>query len=318
MFDRILVPLDGSSLAECVLPHVIVIAQAFDAQVTLLRVLEQPHGSALMQAIDPLEWQLIKTEAEVYLNEVTTRLQNRGLKVQGMLKEGQAANSIIDFAHRNDINLIILSSHGQSGLSGWNVSSIVQKIVLLAYTSLLIVRAYQSAHKDLASLGYQKIMVPLDGSQRAENVLPLTMLLSRFYGSQLLLTHMVHKPDMLSRTTLSPAEIRLVNKITEHNRKEAKQYLEEICSRSMEGVNIRLYINEGNSSDLHNVVELEGIDLVVLGAHGYSGNPKRPYGSVALNFIVYGTTSLLIVQDISHDEARKTVAEIIAREEKGH
>ena len=318
MLNRILVPLDGSSLAECVLPHVIVIAQAFDAQVTLLRVLERPNDSELMHAIDPIEWQLIKAKAEAYLKDVTIRLEKSGLNVQRILKEGQAAKSIIDFAHRNDINLIVLSSHGQSGLSGWNVSSIVQKIVLLAYTSLLIVRAYQPAHKDLASIGYQKIMVPLDGSQRAENVLPLTMLLSRFYGSQLLLTHMVHKPDMLSRTPLSSVEIKLLNKITERNRKEAKQYLEEIRSRSMEGVNIRLYINEGNSSDLHNVVELEGVNLVVLGAHGYSGNPKWPYGSVALNFIVYGTTSLLIVQDISHDEARKTGAEFIGREEKGH
>ena len=318
MFDRILVPLDGSSLAECVLPHVIAIAQAFDAQVTLLRVLEHPHGSALMQAIDPLEWQLIKTEAEVYLNEVTTRLQNLGLKVQGTLKEGQAANSIIDFAHRKDIDLIVLSSHGQSGLSGWNVSSIVQKIILRAYTSMLIVRAYQSAHKDLASLGYRQIMVPLDGSQRAENVLAPTMLLSRFYGSQLLLAHLVCKPDMISRTPLTPAEIELINKITERNRKEATRYLEEIRSRPMEGVNIRLYISEGDSADLHNVVELEGVDLVVLGAHGYSGNPKWSYGSMTLNFIVYGTTPLMIVQDISRDEAQKTAAEIIAREEKGH
>jgi len=318
MFNRILVPLDGSSLAECVLPHAMAIAQAFDAQVTILRVLEQPHGSALTQAIDPLEWQFIKAEAEAYLNEVTTRLQNFGLKVQRTLKEGQAAESIIDFAHRNEIDLIVLSSHGQSGLSGWNISSIVQKIILRAYTSALIVRAYQSVHKDLANLGYRQLLAPLDGSQRAENVLPPTMMLSRFYGSQLLLAHLVCKPEMPSRTPLTPAEIELVNQITERNRQEATRYLEEIRSRLTSGVDLRLHISEGNSAELHNLVELEDVDLVVLSAHGYSGNPKWPYGSLTLSFIVYGTTPLLIVQDISRDEVQKTVAEIIAREEKGH
>ncbi|MGD2158141.1 MAG: universal stress protein, partial [Anaerolineales bacterium] len=299
MFDRILVPLDGSSLAECVLPHAIAIAQAFDAQVTLLRVLERTHGTALTQAINPLEWQLIKTEAEAYLNEVTARLQSFDIKVQKRLEEGQAAEHIIEFAHRNDIDLITLSSHGQSGLSGWNVSSIVQKIILRAYTSTLIVRAYHSTPEDLVSFRYRQILVPLDGSRRAENVLPPTMILSRFFGCQLLLAQLISKPEMPSRTPLTPGEIELINQITERNLREATRYLDEIRFRSTEGVDTRLHISEGNSSALHNLVELENVDLVVLSAHGHSGNPKWPYGSFTLSFIAYGTTPLLIVQDLS-------------------
>jgi len=318
MFDHILVPLDGSSLAECVLPHVIAIANAFDARITLLRVLEHPRVPALSQSIDPLEWQLFKSEAEAYLNGVKTRLQDFGLQSRSALKEGQAAESIIDFAYRSDIDLIILSSHGQSGLSGWNISSIVQKIILRAYTSALIVRAYQSTDQDLANLGYRQLLVPLDGSQRAENVLPSTMILSRFYGSQLLLAHLVCTPELLSRTPLAPNEIEMVNQIIERNRQEATRYLEEIRSRSTSGVDTRLHIGEGHSIELHNLVEIEDVDLVVMSAHGYSGNPKWPYGSVTLSFIAYGTTPLLIVQDFSRLEAQKTVAEIIAREEKGH
>ena len=318
MFDRILIPLDGSSLAECVLPHAMAIAKTFEAQVTLLRVLEHPRSPAFSQSIDPLEWQLIKAEAGVYLNDVTNRFQDLGLKTQQVLEEGKAAELIIDFAHRHDINLIILSSHGQSGLTGWNVSSVVQKIILRAYTSTLIVRAYQSAHKDLANLGYPQILIPLDGSQRAENVLPPTMVLSRFYDSQLLLVHLVCKPEMPSRTPLTPVEIELVNQITERNHLEASRYLEEIRSRLTAGVDTRLHIREGDSAELHNLVEAENVDLVVLSAHGHSGNPKWPYGSMTLSFIAYGTTPLLIVQDLSRYEVQTTVAEIIAREEKGH
>ena len=318
MFERILVPLDGSFLAECVLPHVVAVAQAFDAQVTLLRVIEHPRSPAFSQSIDPLEWQLIRTEVEAYLNEVTNRLQDFGVKTQQVLEEGKAAELIIDFAHRHDINLIILSSHGQSGLTGWNVSSVVQKIILRAYTSTLIVRAYQPAHKDLANLGYPQILIPLDGSQRAENVLPPTMVLSRFYDTQLLLVHLVCKPEMPSRIPLTPVEIELVNQITERNHLEASRYLEEIRSRLTAGVDTRLHIREGDSAELHNLVEAENVDLVVLSAHGHSGNPKWPYGGMTLSFIAYGTTPLLIVQDLSRYEVQTTVAEIIAREEKGH
>jgi nucleotide-binding universal stress UspA family protein len=318
MFERILVPLDGSFLAECALPHVIAVAQAFDSQVTLLRVLEQPHGSALAQAIDPLEWQLIKAEAEAYLNGAANRLQDSGLEIHQALQDGQAAELIIDYVHRHEIDLIVLSSHGQSGLTGWNISSVVQKIILRAYTSTLIVRAYQSAPKDLVSLGYRRILVPLDGSQRAENVLQPATKLSRFYDSRLLMAQMICKPEMPSRTPLTPAEIELVNQITERNRREATRYLGQIRSHSTTGVDLRLHIREGNSAELHHLVESEKVDLVVLSAHGHSGNPKWPYGSVTLSFIAYGTTPLLIVQDLSRDEVQKTVAEIIAREEKGH
>jgi nucleotide-binding universal stress UspA family protein len=318
MFDRILVPLDGSSLAECVLPHVTAFAKAFDAQVTLLQVLERPHGSAIARAIDPLEWRFIKAEGEAYLDDVTARLKGYGLNAIRILKEGQAAEHIVEYAHQNDIDLIVLSSHGRSGLSGWNVSSVVQKITLRAYTSTLIVRAYQSVDPDLATQGYRQVLAPLDGSQRAEIVLPPTLTLSRFYNSQLLLAHLVCKPEMPSRTPLAPEEIELVHQIIERNREQATKYLEEIRSYAMGEVDIRLHIGDGDSAELHNLVELEGVDLVVLSAHGHSGNPKWPYGSVTLSFIVYGTTPLLIVQDLYRAEVQKTAAEMFATQEQGH
>jgi nucleotide-binding universal stress UspA family protein len=62
----------------------------------------------------------------------------------------------------------------------------------------------------------------------------------------------------------------------------------------------------------------EPVDLVVLSAHGYSGSAEWPYGSVALNFIAYGTTPLLIVQDLVESEARRSKAEAAAAESKGH
>jgi len=318
MFNRILVPLDGSALAECVLPHVIAFAKVFDAEVTLLQVLEPPRSSAIARAIDPVEWEFVRAEADGYLNEMTARLKGFGLKVTKTLRDGPAEEHIIDFAHQNDIDLIILGSHGQSGLSDWNVSNLVQKISLRAYTSMLIVRAYHTVNNDLTDQGYRQLLVPLDGSQRAEVVLPATKVISQYCRSKILLAHLACKPAMHSRLPLTPAETELVNQVTDHNRKWTAKYLEEIRSQLMPGVDCRIHILEGGYTELHDLVEVEGVDLVLLSAHGQSGNPRWPYGGVTLSFIVYGTAPLLIVQDLDRHKVQKTTAELIAREKKGH
>jgi len=167
--------------------------------------------------------------------------------------------------------------------------------------------------------GYGKILVPLDGSQRAENVLASATILADFCDAHLLLTHLVLQPEIISHTALTPSEHELINEITAVNKQKANQYLEGIRSRTKEDIDLHLHVEVGHSvEEIHELVENEDVDLVVLSAHGQSGNPKWPYGSVALSFVAYGTTPLLIIQDISRQEAQESRAEIAAREEKGH
>ena len=321
MFDHILVPLDGSPLAECVLPHAVAMAQVFEARITLLRVLGRPPTAGRTRSIDPLDWHMSKAEAGTYLDGLTARLQETGLQTESALLEGKAAERVIEFARSHDVNLIILSSHGRSGLSGWNVSSVVQKIVLRAYMSTMVVRAYQPAARDLTGLRYRRLLVPLDCSQRAECVLPLIATLARFHKSELLLAHTVSRPEMLYRTPPTQQDVKLANRLTERNRRAATKYLEELQSwLSSEEVDVqtRLLVSDNAAATLHELVERENIDLVVLTAHGCSGGTKWPYGSIALNFIAYGTTPLLIVQDLSPDELESTPAEVAAGEYAGH
>ncbi|MDI6769658.1 MAG: universal stress protein [Anaerolineales bacterium] len=316
MFKHILVPLDGSVLAECVFPHVSAMAQAAEARISLIHVLESSRAHA--PAIDPLDWHMVKATAEAYLNETSVRLKTAGLQVESYLVEGQVTECIIKFAHQNDVDLIVLSSHGRSGLSDWNVSSVVQKIIPRIYISTFIVRAYQPIASTLTDLHYRRLLVPLDGSQRAECVIPALVLLARFHKSQLFLMHSVRKPEMLCRVPLVPEELELVERLTERNRTEATKYMEQICSQLPQDIDVHLLINDDGADSLHDLVEKEEIDLVILSAHGHSGRSRRPYGSVTLNFIAYGTTPLLIVQDISRDEAKKLRSAIVSPEYKGH
>ena len=183
MFDTILVPLDGSQLADCVLPHVVAIARPFDAEITLLRILEKNHTGTSAQLFDLLNWQINKTKSALYLDKIQARLQKSNVRIRTDVLEGLVAEGITEYAQSRGMKLIVLSSHGRHGLTQWGISSVTQKTILSAQTSLLIVRAH--AGELTETLVYRNILVPLDGSQRAENVLPTITQLANFHKSQI-------------------------------------------------------------------------------------------------------------------------------------
>ena len=321
MFEHILVPLDGSSLAECVLPHVLSIAKTLSARVTLLTVLDQVNYRDNFKVFDHMEWNFQKAEAETYLHEVCARLSNEGLEISTSITEGRAADCIIRYAHEHQASLIALSSHGRSGLSGWNISSVVQKVLLRAYTSMLIIPAYQPIYMNLGEFQYQKVFVALDGSLRAEWVLPVALKLISRQNATLVLTHVVPKPEMPSRLPLKNEEVEMVNQFAERNRREAEKYLKQLYSRlhtDLSNILTYLVVCENPIDALQQLVEQENADLVILSAHGYSGGSRRPYGSVAMSFIAYGTTPLLILQDLSPEREVLTRVEMVGKERQGH
>jgi nucleotide-binding universal stress UspA family protein len=194
------------------------------------------------------------------------------------------------------MKLIILSSHGHSGLKKWGISSVTHKVILSAPTSLLIVRA---PHQ-LKDQPYARILVPLDGSWRAENILPMVTLLARQHKSQIQIVHVVKPPEMARHMPLMQEDIDLSNRIVARNREEALHYLDQVQSRSpLAGIDVKAHLITSNNATvaLHELVDREQIDMVALSAHGYSGNNQWPYGSVVNNFILYGKVPLLIVQD---------------------
>jgi nucleotide-binding universal stress UspA family protein len=318
MFKNILVPLDGSQLAECVLPHVVAMARAGDAEVTLLRVLDPASAERQPNLVDPLEWQINKAEAESYLRELANGLQARtGIGAATVVLEGKAAESVLGFAKEQRSDLIILSSHGQSGISGWNVSSVVQKIILRVRTSILIIRAYHIEDEPVDAHRYQRMLVPLDGSPRAEFVLPAVAALARAHQSEVLAAHVIRKPELPRRIVQTQEDQELVNRLTERNREDASAYLAELAHRLDAPILTRLVISENVVSALHTQVEQEQADLVVLSAHGYGGDTRWPYGSVVFSFIAYGTTPLLVLQDLPPEQIEVTPAERAAREQGG-
>lgn len=314
MFSRILLPLDRSALAECVLPHAVAVARAFESQVTLLHVMDTLHQGQWRRTLDPLNWQIRKAEAQTYLHNQMLRVKQAGLTTETKILEGLAAEQVVAYTSANEVQLIILSSHGQSGLSGWNVSSVVQKIVPRVCASTMIVRAYQPPIPEVIDLHYRRLLVPLDGSQRAECVLPVVATLARTHQSEVMLVHVVRRPEMPRRTLPTREDVELADRLIERNRAEVTQYLDHLRARLTGEIQTRVLVSEHVATTLHELVGQESIDLVVLSAHGCSGQTQWTYGSLVGNFIMHGTTSLLIMQDVSPDQMVPTQAEVAASE----
>ena len=137
MYRRILVPLDGSETAECSLEHVKDIAKGCNVpQVDLLFVVE-PVSSGLYQSAVEVKENLLAFGND-YLAKIIKYLRTEGIAAGSIILEGKPAETIIDYAVKNDVDLIIMSSHGRSGPSRWAFGSVADKVVRSSVVLVLI------------------------------------------------------------------------------------------------------------------------------------------------------------------------------------
>lgn len=310
MLGNILVPLDGSPLADRILPHVAALARPDGPSITLLRVLEV--GDVEAQAVDPLAWHFARAEAQAHLEEAAAQLAGWGLACTTALLEGAAAQSIVEYSQRHGAGLLALSSHGQGGQSGWNISGIAQKVIHRAGASILLVRTGASqpeADPEAHPARYRSILAPLDGSLRAESALPVAAALAERHEAALLLAHVVRRPEMIQRVPLSVRDAALAERVIARNRQEADRYMAQLRARTPARAQARVLVDDSVTWALHHLVDDEQVDLVVLSAHGQGCRTEWPYSALVNNFIIYGSTTLLIVQDLPYSEVKLWAAE---------
>ena len=151
MYSKIMVPLDGSELAECVLPHVETISNSGQVKnVVLVRVVNPIRLPASVPATGDFgfrEEDRLQLEdhrrltAESYLKKLANRLKIEGASISHAVVEGKVADSLADYAVNNDVDLIVIASHGRSGVSRWVMGSIAEKMVRSSCVPVLMVRA---------------------------------------------------------------------------------------------------------------------------------------------------------------------------------
>lgn len=146
MYSKILVPLDGSQIAECVIPHITTIARSTSALVELISVVEPvdiPTRGKIALSEDDLKAinSEAKKEAHDYLSNIAQRLDRDGVKARLVIMTGKPAESLVDYIDSNDIDLVIMATHGRSGLTKWFFGSIAEKIMRAVEIPVLLVKS---------------------------------------------------------------------------------------------------------------------------------------------------------------------------------
>ena len=144
MYKRILLPLDGSSLAEQAIPHAIAQAKSFQAELILLKaylpITEKP--AIYREAIEKAE-ELVRMSAKDYLERVGASIRDRGIKVETVVIDGVSHEAIIQFAEEQAVDLIVISSRGQSGFNRWIMGSVADRVIRGTSIPVLMIQAFK-------------------------------------------------------------------------------------------------------------------------------------------------------------------------------
>lgn len=299
MYSRLLVPLDGSRLAEAVLPVVERMAGAMGATVLLLHVLERGapgtvHGEHHLQALD---------EAEVYLRDVAARLRTQGITVETHaheVPEGDLSRSIAEHVGEEGADLIVMCTHGSGGVRELLFGSIAQHVLKRGTTPVLLVRAGQNGAVPPFTPG--RILIPLDGTAAAEAALGPGGDLAQHLGSSVHLVMVVATPGTVSgeRQALYQSLPVATRAALDLEEQEGCDYLERAAARLRGmGVPVTTEVRRGDtSSALADEAAEPGVGLVVVATHGRAGVQAIWAGSVTARLLTRTRAPLLLLRMI--------------------
>ncbi|MBA2682667.1 MAG: universal stress protein [Ktedonobacteraceae bacterium] len=323
MFQRILVPLDGTSLAEEALPIAARLASVASAELLLVRVVMPPLEQDML-AVEPerliaqsLEADL--EEARAYLKRVITYEHLDATRVRTEVLEGLPALSILHLAQREQVDLIIIRSHGDSGLKRWLLGSMAQQLMRSSSIPLLILHEGREAPgMNLMLLMHPpRILVTLDGSPVAEKVLiPAAQLCAALAQPERGTIHLTYTVKRLSNGEEQKGGRDNANK---ENRAQAEVYLERVKQRFVTGDLAPLHLTVTTSVVHHaeradiwkRVIEesqcigdspgYTGCDIIAMATHGRHGLQRLIEGSVTEQ-VMDGTHYPLLVVHMSKVE----------------
>ena len=293
MYSRILVPLDGSDMAEQVLPYVRLLAKGLSTRVLLFQVFRPslPAELAAEYGGEPLN--VKRKETRDYLEKVSTSLKKDGLEVSFDLHEPPVpspASHILDEAEKDPSTLIAMATRGRSGVSRWLLGSVTDKVVQATTNPLLVIRSGDQ-REFKADVKVGTIVVPLDGSKLAEQVLPHVVALSRALQSEVALVRIT--PGLLPTGEIpghypprqpDSRDVEYIREVSVKLREEGVSSVKEITSY-------------GPPDELILDIALETPNnLVAMTTHGRSGVGRWWLGSVADRVVRYCGCPVLLIR----------------------
>jgi nucleotide-binding universal stress UspA family protein len=300
MYRNMLVPLDGSKTAEVVLPCAKELAGRLDLNIHFLHVYDSNSSDPLSMYqvyIENIANKLRYDTIEVQ-TETATISGRKKIEISGEVTTGHVAEEIINYADKEGIDLILLSTHGRSGIKQWVMGNNADKVLRKSKVPIWLVRAAipeEIVHDEWCR---RVILVPLDGSQTAESVLPHVEALAKQRGAEDIEVTLIRICEPVFVTADYPeASMPLtwdehVQRMQDHVKEIAIQYLNKIQKRlEYSGLKVTSVILMGKAVDeIINYAQENSPNLIVMSTHGYSAINRWEYGNVA-DKVLYGVSS---------------------------
>lgn len=271
MFSTILIPLDGSELAASALEPASEVARLAGARVHLVRVPDLPVHAILNQLPGDIarETAAARAEAESCLDEAAARLRAEGLTVTTSLQQGPPAHGIAQAVEETGAGLVVLTSHGRGAIARAWLGSTADRLIRGLDVPMLLLRKREWQKP-------RRILVGLDGSERAEEILAPALELARLWESGLLLVHVVPAP--------SPKSTGEAGTWLQRQSLIAHRYIHAMAVKyRAQGVDVhsQVPVRWDPAQVLQELAETDDVDMLALSTRGLGGADRLLLGSVA-------------------------------------
>lgn len=294
MTHEIVIPLDGSPLAERALPSARALARYCQVplrviSVAVARQMLVPDEVGFGVLYPEQSLVQARGEAADYLADMLAKTPTGTPRQLTEIREGDVAGEIVDAARQSAAEMIVMSSHGYSGLKRWLLGSVAEKVLYAAQCPVWVVRAPDPP---------QHILVTLDGSLLAEEVLSPALRLARCFGARVTLFRVVPEINSPDIQALDTYERGLGRRFVDQSYDEAASYLGLVAENHMApDLRLNTAVRTGPAAEvILEYAETQGVDLVAMTTHGRTGLRRWIYGSVTHKVLDQLPLSMLIAR----------------------
>lgn len=300
-YKRMLVPLDGSELAEVVFTYAKELAGRLGTDIILFHVCAPEEGALLpmRRAYIERSVETIRRQSEELLKKSGAQPGSKSIEVRGEVATGYPAEEIIRYAEANDVDLIVMATHGRSGIKRWTMGSVADKVLRASGIPVWLVRAELPKEIVYDQLPTRKILVLLDGSGLAESVLPHVEAVAKQHDAGLVEVVLLGVSEPMLLPSYYPATLPLNwdDHITRCKR-ENEGYLTKVEKRlSDAGLKVKTEALVGKPADaIVDYASKNPVNLIIMSTHGRSGIGRWVFGSVAERVLLGVTSPILLVR----------------------
>jgi nucleotide-binding universal stress UspA family protein len=299
MYGKMLVPLDGSSMAEMAVPYAVEIASGAGSELILMSVsqLHEDESHRLYRTyLGDVEAQVRSQLQARGARESTVVRMTEGATVHIEVGRGRPAERLLTYARTNNVTLIVMASRGRSGPGQWPLGNIAAKVLRAAGVPVLLVRNSTPDTGREPNRLIKKILLPLDGSELGESAMFHASALAILLGAEMVLFHVLEPDSTVGNPEgiVAPAPI---PEQGERRKRLAEEYLEGVaCKLRDRALTVSTAVTRGQAADeIVEYAESNRIDLVAMATHGRSGIGRWVFGSVTDKVLHAGDMPVLTV-----------------------